>query len=500
MDQWTIAEIVKATGGRLIQGLPGAVINRISIDSRSINPGECFVAIRGRRHDGHRFIPEVMAQGARGIIAEDKFYSEYSASLNEKVSFISVKDTQKALACLGAWRRQRLGIPVVAITGTNGKTTTKEMTGAVLGQSFNVLATAGNFNNLIGVPLTLLRLTESHELAVLELGMNVPGEIKELTEIAQPDVGVITNIGEGHLEGLKTIEGVMKAKGELFDGLGEHGTAVINMDDKRVRALGDRFRGSTLRYGIECQDADVMAKDIRGNGLGYSFSLSTPAETIPVKLPLAGRFNISNALAAATVGYHFKVPIQKIRDGLEQTKPVDKRMQIIKLANAAIVLNDTYNANPASMASAIETLCTLKGGNRAIAVLGDMLELGDYSLEAHQEVGKQVARLPIAYLFVVGDFAHTTAQSAIDAGMDAEHVMEGNHKKTVNTLKERLSPHDWVLVKGSRGMAMEKIVEELVSFYGDQRSENRGRKSDVRGQMAENRNQEHVTRNPKPGI
>jgi UDP-N-acetylmuramyl pentapeptide synthase len=239
------------------------------------------------------------------------------------------------------------------------------------------------------------------------------------------------------------------------------------MDDERVCALGERFHGFTLRYGIECQEADVMAKDICREGLGYSFHLHTPLGRMPLRLSLAGRFNIYNALAAATVGYYFKVPIQKIRDGLEQVKPFNKRMQLIKLANGLTVLNDTYNANPESMSSAIETLCTLKGDGRSIAVLGDMLELGDYGLGAHQEVGKQVARSHFAYLFVTGDFAHITAQSAVDGGMKSEQVMMGPHEEILNTLKEILSPHDWILVKGSRGMAMEKIVEELIAFYGN---------------------------------
>ena len=439
----------------------------VSIDSRSITPGECFVAIRGAHHDGHRFIPEVLEHGALAIVAAEEFYGDYAVTSYEKISFISVKETQRALGGLGSWRRQRMGIPLIAITGTNGKTTTKEMTAAVLRQSFNVLATAGNFNNLIGVPLTLLRLTESHELAVLELGMNVPGEIKTLTEISRPDVGVITNIGKGHLKGLKTVEGVMKAKGELLDGMGKNGVAIINMDDMRVRALGERFQGVTLRYGIESQEAEIMARDICREGLGYSFRLETPAGTIPLRLPLAGRFNIYNALAAATVGYHFKVPIHKIRDSLEQVKPLDKRMQLIRLANGVTLLNDTYNANPESMSSAIETLCTLKRDDRGIAVLGDMLELGDHCFDAHQEVGKKIARSQLAYLFVTGDFAESTARSAVDAGMQPGQVMTGTHEEILNTLKEILIPHDWLLVKGSRGMAMEKIAEALVSFYGN---------------------------------
>jgi UDP-N-acetylmuramoyl-tripeptide--D-alanyl-D-alanine ligase len=485
MSQWTIAEILKAIEGSLNEGFPDDVVTGISIDSRSIKPGECFVAIKGEHHDGHRFIPEVVERGAIGIVASEEFYGDYAGVWNKKVSLISVKNTQEALGDLGAWRRHTMGIPVVAITGSNGKTTTKEITSAVLGQSFKVLATAGNFNNLIGVPLTLLRLTDSHELAVVELGMNAPGEIKKLTEISRPNVGVITNIGKGHLEGLGTIDGVMKAKGELFDGLGEDGVAIINMDDERVRVLGEIFRGPTLSYGIECRDANVTANNIRSEGVGYSFNLATPDKTIQVRLPLAGRFNILNALAAATVGYHFKVPIQKIRDGLEQIKPFDKRMQIIRLTNAITVLNDTYNANPESMSSAIETLCTLKREGRGIAVLGDMLELGDYSLKAHQEVGKQAAQSNLTHLFVTGDFANVTAQSAVDAGMDPKHVMVGAHEEILDILRESLSPHDWILVKGSRGMAMEKIVEGLISIYGNKRSENRRQKSENRGQKIE---------------
>lgn len=460
-----MSEVVKATGGRLVHGLSDAGISNISIDSRSVSSGECFVAIKGQRHDGHMFIADAVNRGVPGIVAAEEFYSNYSFSAG-KTSFVSVRDTQKALGDLGAWRRQRMGIPVVAITGTNGKTTTKEMTAAVLGQSYKVLATAGNFNNLIGVPLTLLRLEDSHAIAVIELGMNVPGEIRELTRITRPDIGVITNIGSGHIEGLRTIDGVMKAKGELFDGMQENGIAVVNADDKRVKALGDRFRGRTLRYGIESPDADVAATDVRIQGTGYSFRLTIGQEAAEIRLPLAGRFNIHNALAAATVGYHFNVPVQDIRNALERMEPVEKRMQLIKLANDVTLINDTYNANPESMSQAIETLCALKKDGRGIAILGDMLELGDYSFEAHQETGKQVARSSADYLFATGDHARVLTGSAVDAGMKAEQTMAGAHEEIAGALKEIISPHDWLLVKGSRGMAMEKIVDELVSFYG----------------------------------
>jgi UDP-N-acetylmuramyl pentapeptide synthase len=210
-----------------------------------------------------------------------------------------------------------------------------------------------------------------------------------------------------------------------------------------------------------------MAKDICREGAGYSFKLETPEGTIQLRLPLAGRFNIYNALAAAAVGYFFKVPLHEIRDGLEQVTPFDKRMQLIKLGNGVTLLNDTYNANPESMSSAIDTLCTLKGEGRSIAVLGDMLELGAHGLGAHQDVGKQVARSQLTYLFVTGDFAHITAQSAVDAGMKPDRVLMGSHEEIVHILKEILLPHDWILVKGSRGMAMEKIADALVSLYGN---------------------------------
>jgi len=459
---WTISDILEATGGRLVFGDDGTRLRGISTDTRSIREGELFIAIAGERYDGHQFVKKAHEKAALGVMVSEAYTAEVSSEFAKDRCWIAVPDTLKALGDLAAFRRRQSQISVVAVTGTNGKTTTKEMTASVLGQGFSVLKTSGNFNNLIGLPLTLLGVEEDHEWAVLELAMNRPGEIARLAEICEPQIGVITNIGAGHLQGVKDIDGVMEAKGELLHGLGEDGTAILNMDDQRICRLAEQFNGPVVSFGIQ-SSAEVWATPISQSRSSCVFDLGWYNESTRVSLVIPGRGAIYSALAAAAVGHHLGLSMEEVKKGLEGTVPMPGRMEVLMLAGGMYVINDTYNANPASMSLSIDTLCSLKGNGRSIVVLGDMMELGDHAERAHRELGVLVARAGIGRLYATGQFAGVLAEGAIGAGMKAEKTFIGSREQIVQALRGSLGPGDWVLVKGSRLMAMERVVEGLRS-------------------------------------
>lgn len=459
---WNVPDVLHATGGRLVCGNKEARFEAISTDSRTAKPGDLFVAIAGQKHDGHNFLQEAFDRGALGVmVAEDYISKKSPAPKGEKHCWIAVPDTLRALGDLAAFAREQSNVSVVAITGTNGKTTTKEMTASVLGQAFNVLKTPGNFNNLVGLPLTLFGLNGSHEWAVLEVAMNRPGEIRRLAEIAKPDLGVITNIEAGHLEGVKDIDGVMEAKGELLEGLGQDGAAVLNIDDQRVCRLAERFGGRVVSFGID-SSAEVSGTPVSQTISGSSFDLSWYDESIRVSLKIPGKAAIYNALAAAAVGYRMDLSIEQVKKGLECAVPLPGRMEISTLPGGIHLINDTYNANPGSMAAAIETLCSLKGSGRGIIVAGDMMELGRHAQTAHKHIGILIARAGTAGLYAAGEFADAVAEGAVGAGMDHKKIFVGTRDQIVEVLKERLGPGDWVLVKGSRLAAMDKVVQGLM--------------------------------------
>lgn len=462
-DRWKVLDVLEATGGRLVFSGDAEFFEAICTDSRAIKGGELFVAIAGQNYDGHQFIQEALKRGARGALVSEAFMATSPALTEQRPCVIAVSDTLKALGDLAAFYRGRTEASVVAITGTNGKTTTKEMTAAVLGQSFCVLKTAGNFNNLIGLPLTLFELKNEHEWAVLELAMNHPGEIARLTDICKPQIGVITNIESGHLEGVKDIDGVMRAKGELLEGLGKDGTAVLNIDDPRLCKLAEHFPGRIISFGID-SSAEVWATPVSQAASGHSFDLFWYDESIRVRLAIPGNGAIYNALAAAAVGYRLGLSIEEVKKGLEAAHGLPGRMEIITLSGGIYVINDTYNANPGSMAQALETLCALKGNGRGIFIAGDMLELGDYAKSAHKELGITIARWGLSRLLVTGEFAQAVVDAAVGAGMDPSQTFVGSQEDILEALKGRLGPGDWILVKGSRLMGMERVVDGL----GDQ--------------------------------
>jgi len=459
----TIGEVLRATGGKLLQGEEKAFFQGISTDSRTVGEGELFIALKGPRFDGHYFALKALEKKAGGMLIEEDKAGDIRWNGFRPKAVIAVKDTLRALGDLARERRRRYRTPVVALTGSNGKTTTKEMISACLETTFPILKTRGNLNNLIGLPLTLLNLTEKERVVILEMGMNVPGEIRRLTEIAEPDVGLITNIQRVHLEGLGSLERLKDEKGELFRRMRRDGTILVNQNDPHVIDLASEFSGQRITFGVE-KSADVMAKEIRLRGAeGTSFKLILEGQEIEIALPLLGRHFVSNALAAIAAATLFGIEVKKVKEALERFQPSPMRMELIHLEGGKTLINDAYNANPRSMELALETLAEMKGKGRAIAVLGDMLELGDFTEEAHRQIGEKVEELSIDLLLTMGEEAPLVVESAIRHGFEPTRakVVE-SHTEAILILKEVIREGDWILVKGSRRMVMEKIVEGLI--------------------------------------
>ena len=460
--QWTIDQILKATGGRLLYGLSGTRFEGVGIDSRTVRDDQLFVAICGERHDGHTFIDQVIEKGVRGLAIQ----AETAAKLHHDqwqakgATCIEVPDTIRALGALAAFQRRRSAIPVVAITGSNGKTTTRQMTALVVAQRFNTLTTQGNFNNEIGLPLTLFHLSPEHEAAVLELGMNHPGEIQRLGAICQPTIGVITNVGPAHLEFLGSLEGVARAKGELIPQVDAQGTVILNRDDDHVAALAVSADRKVLFFGTR-PDAQVRAQGIDTTGQGIAFELVSPGAKVQVGLKTPGRFMVANALAAAAVGHAMGLTAEQIKAGLETFVSAKGRLNVVETARGIHIIDDTYNANPDSMAAAFDTLSALSKDRAGMIVVGDMLELGEQSERLHHQVGQRAARSGAARLYAYGQFAEAVSEGAQFAGMDGAKIFTGDKAAIAVDLIDHLSTGDWVLIKGSRGMAMETVVEAV---------------------------------------
>lgn len=459
--KFIIGDITKATDGKFIGSGEGIELTGVSIDSRKTAKGDLFVAIQGAHFDGHNFIEDAAKQGAGAAVV--KTGSPHPRSL----PVIEVEDTQTALGDIAAWWRGKFKIPVVAITGSNGKSTTKEMTAAAVSSAGPVLKTEGNFNNLIGLPLTVFRMDESHHVAILEMGMNAPGEITRLTEISNPDVGLITNATAAHLEKLHTVEAVAKAKGELFETMGEDAIAVINGEDRLVMEAGRKRSGRKIIFGMQ-NDADVQFLHMETIGLdSIDLKLAVMGRECRVMLPVPGAHNVMNALAAVSVAVALNVDPESALERLEQFHPMAMRMERVQLANGVRVVNDSYNANPESMKAAFRTVGSAKRAGRFIAALGDMLELGDSSARLHREVGDAAVKMGVARLFVTGNFAKDFAEGAVAGGLSEERVtICDSAEKIGGLLEQEAKPGDVILVKGSRGMKMEQIVDYLKNSIG----------------------------------
>jgi len=463
----TLQELLNATGGRLLSGvdsshggarsIQGRVFEGISTDSRSVRPGDLFIAIRGERYDGHDFLGAAFRKGASGAVVHRNI------RYNGRV-LVRVNDTLRALGDLAAHWRSRHFIPIAAITGSNGKTTTKEMMAGILTSAgYRVLKTEGNLNNLIGVPLMLFRLGPKTETAVLELGTNRFGEIDRLTEISMPQVGIITSIGMAHLQFFKSLRGVARAKAELLRGLTRDDAAVLNADDPYVVEIGRKCPARKVFFGFR-KGSHVRCVSAKDKGIaGTSVSVDVLGRRMGLDVPLPGLHNVSNALAAiaGACALDDGVSRSEIQEGLRSRAKIPGRFRIIR-KKGFVIIDDTYNANPCSMEAALRTICSLKGSARGVAVLGDMLELGREEGRAHEELGRLVASLGLEFVIAIGKNARRVRSGALSGGMSGESFrLARSHEEAVRIAGDFLKRRDWVLVKGSRGMHMEKVIEGI---------------------------------------
>lgn len=454
---FTIAEIVSATGGDLIKGNYMDSINGISTDTRTISTGEAFFALSGHNFDGHQFLEKALSKGASALIVKREKLSLVEDL--EGVNVIAIESPLKALQDLANYNLNRYKPIIVGITGSTGKTTTKELVASVLSQKYGVLKTIGNFNNEIGLPLTLFNLNENHQIAVLEMGMSGLGEIKRLTQIAPPEIALITNIGVTHLEKLGSIEGIVQAKGELLEALTEQGTAILNGDDPQTVNFIPKVAGKVCLIAEKNEKADLLAANFKSAGeSGIGFTICYNGRTFDFFVPIPGRHNVINALFAVAAGLHFGLDFEQIAQGLLEAKTEKMRLNFFENKAGIKFINDAYNASPSSMSASLELLSELQG-ERKFAVLGDMLELGLLAESAHRELGREVVEKKIDYLFTLGRLGKLIADEALKLGADFRKVYSfSTTEELAVELSQHLSRGDLVLVKGSRGMGMENII------------------------------------------
>lgn len=452
----TTEEIIKATGGELLAG-ELKTFSGVSIDSRTIGEGELFFALRGDRFDGHDFIDAALARGGGAVV------DSIPAAPQAGKIIIYVKDTLKALQDLSHFFRMRLDIPVIAITGSNGKTTTKEMTYSILSKRFRTLKNEGNLNNHIGLPLSLMKLQHDDEAVVVEMGMNAPGEIRRLGEIAVPTHGVVTNIGSAHLGRLGSYEAVRDAKLEILDGLS---VAVVNADDDFLMegiAKAKNFNGEIVTFAVNA-DSHVMAQDIQTTETGSRFLLEfRGAENVEVDLKVHGLFNIYNALAAAAVCFSLGVQPEEIKTALEGFRAFSMRFEVVRIKGITVI-NDSYNANPSSMVGSLKELVRLGTGGRKIAVLGDMRELDEFSEEEHRALGKIICQMGVDVFVAVGEMMSLAAEESrktCGEGAAPEIYMFRNADKANESIMDIIKQGDTVLIKGSRSMKMDHVAERI---------------------------------------
>ncbi|GJM16078.1 MAG: UDP-N-acetylmuramoyl-tripeptide--D-alanyl-D-alanine ligase [Thermodesulfobacteriota bacterium] len=448
--------ILNSTKGKLLSGNAASVFTGVSTDTRKITKDELFFALKGENFNGQDFIEEAFNNGASGAVVEDSQTQE----VNGKV-LIQVPSTLKALGDLASsWRMSFPDLKVAAITGSNGKTTTKEMTWSIVSLKHNTLKNTGNFNNLIGLPLTLFELNKDYSAAVVEVGMNDFGELKRLSEIARPNIGAITNIGHAHLEKLGGLDGVAKAKGELVENFKEDNVFVVNLDDPRVRKISDNLNCQKVTFGVNSEDAMIRAQDIESNDLSnMTFNMIISGERLPIKMKGIGLHNVLNSLCAAGIALSLGCDSAQIQEGLSNYTPTNMRLQVLDTPYGFKIINDAYNANPDSMRRAIDELARLKGAGQTLAVLGDMLELGEGSDREHYELGKYVSNEGVDNLISFGTFSSKTLEGY---GNSQRGLLAQTHEEAAKLLMELATPGDLVLVKGSRGSRMEQVIKEIV--------------------------------------
>ncbi|MFW6140348.1 MAG: UDP-N-acetylmuramoyl-tripeptide--D-alanyl-D-alanine ligase [Acidobacteriota bacterium] len=455
MIKLQLSELADKMDGTILQGVPSSVFDHYSIDSRQIKKGSLFFALKDKR-DGHAFIPDAVKNGAKGVVV-----SEQVPLVDNKTAYIKVGHTLNALQRLAHQVLLKHPVQVIGITGSTGKTTTKEFTAALLKNTHCVLKSHGNFNNHIGLPLSLLYLNKKHDTAVLEYGMSHPGEILALTRIASPDVAVICNVYPVHMEFFENINEIAKAKKEILDGMNPNGTAVLNGDQPLVLSLTKSLKNSPVLFGLT-DKCDVRAYNIHVHSLEkMSFDFQYKGREARTSIPFSNRGYLYNFLAAAAAASVLSVPFEHILKTGRKLKPPDNRGEVLALANNIKVINDTYNSNPAALKEAIKSLSLQKGG-RKIAVLGDMLELGEKQIAYHTEAGKFAAKNKIDLLITVGPLAKYIAEGALISGMAPENIISFEQsEEAADKIPSILNENDFVLIKGSRGVKTEKIVNVL---------------------------------------
>ena len=461
----TADDVRAAVGGRLLAGGGATPIEGFSIDSRTVRPGELYFAIRGERLDGHAFVQAALDKGACGAVVSTPPTGISPAALGGRLLF-AVGDTTAALQNLARWIRRRSGAAVVAITGSAGKTTTKEIAAAFLSLRHHVLRSGGNLNNHIGLPLSLLALRGGAEVAVVELGMNHAGEISRLVAIAEPDVRVWTNVAEVHTEFFASIETIADAKAEVLEGATADSVLVANADDPLVMARARRFPGRIVTFGFG--DADVRAVDIEDRGLDGTISrVRTPAGEAEWRVTLPGRANLANSLAAAATGLHFGIPVEAMAEAVRSLTPAAHRGEVVTLGEGVTVLDDAYNSNPRALQAVLRVVAADRRHGRRVAILGEMLELGVTSVSLHEECGRSAAAAGLSCLITVGgEPARALGAAAIEAGLPASAVSHApSSDRAAAIAAEAVRPGDLVLVKGSRGVRMERVVERLKARF-----------------------------------
>jgi UDP-N-acetylmuramoyl-tripeptide--D-alanyl-D-alanine ligase len=434
----------------------------VSIDSRALQPGDFFVAIRGDRFDGHKFVADALRGGAMGAMVHEVPVAP-EAGTAPSALLIEVADTTRGLQDLAREVRRRSGARVVAITGSAGKTTTKEVCAEFLSSRFTVFRNKGNLNNHIGLPLSLLELQSQPDIAVVELGMNHPGEIRTLVGVAEPDVRVWTNVGDAHLGFFESADAIADAKAEIVEGARNQDVLVVNADDPRVMARSRAFAGRVLTFGIDTA-ADIRATSVRHRGLdGMEADVATPSGSGHLRTPLLGTGNLSNVLAAIAVGTHFGVPLEDMLDRAARLRPAHHRGELLRLPGGVTLIDDSYNSSPAALRRSLETVASATGSARKVAVLGEMLELGEHAARLHAECGRAAAEAGLQLLITVGgEPALALGREAVAAGMPERAVTHVRTKDEAAELALRqVRAGDLVLVKGSRGIGTDRVVERL---------------------------------------
>ncbi|MDF1525838.1 MAG: UDP-N-acetylmuramoyl-tripeptide--D-alanyl-D-alanine ligase [bacterium] len=467
MIQFHLKDILGGTGGSLISSAVGAqLFTGVSIDSRTVKEGEIFFALRGEFHDGHDHLREAAGKGAALTVVDRKAASGKVELA--PVPVIVVEDTLKALQSLASYWRDRHTLPVLAVVGSVGKTTTKEMMASILSTTGPCLKTTGNLNNQIGLPLSLLELADYHKYAVLEIGTNISGEVRYLTSLLKPVAAVLTRIGWAHLEGFKTMENLVAEKRSVLEEIPASGWCAINADDPNQADFAKSAACDVITYGIG--SGDVTAEGIILSEKETSFILTLPSGKERVNLRGFGRHFVENALAAVASTLPLKVPVEKMVAGLSAWKPTNGRGEISSPLPGVHFIDDTYNANPLSVQAALASLAQFSQVGVTVAILGEMKELGDYFETGHTQAGSDVAQFGIDYLIAVGPAAHLIAKGARAGGMDPARITEcGDNDEAALSLEPLLTDGVWVLFKGSRASKMEQILEHFGKPHGDNR-------------------------------